>query len=127
MYKFNWDGFTEDDYKVLKDNITNMYDEYCGNVRVGTLCFDLVVRDNELQYDLYIYGTTPGYAYAMDGTPYDCWDGGGLPIGSSYEGFKQIAETEFIKDIESLNCIEEAEKPLKLWQGGLLTRPGEDV
>lgn len=119
MYKFNWDGFTEDDYKVLKDNI--MYDGYYGNIRVGTLCFEVVVRDNELQYDLYAYGTAPGYAYATDGTPYDCWDGGVLPIGLSYEEFKQIAEAEFIKFIESSgrDCIEKAKEPLKLWHGGI--------
>ena len=116
MYKFNWDGFTQEDYKTLKENLPNIYEGYCGNVRAGTLCFDLMVREEELQYDLYVYGIDDDYDYAKDGTPYAYADGGSFQtLPETYEEFKQIAETEFTHFIEIDKWTEQAEKELVIW------------
>lgn len=143
--KFDWKDFTEKDFTnycaKMKDDVE--YDsEYVGCVRVGDLCFDLLIRLNEngdqiLTYDLYVGGVDTGYGYSNinklnpdmhreeDDYPYDyvC----GLDFAStctnmSYEYFKSYAEAEFEHFIEvesesykEASLIDKANEPLNVW------------
>lgn len=75
--KFNWKGFTEEDFVNYCATIENnqMFDnDFVGRVTVGDLCFDFIVReDNDeivLDYDWYIGGIDDGYGYGKDNYPY---------------------------------------------------------
>lgn len=70
--KFNWKGFTEEDFVNYCATIENnqMFDnDFVGRVTVGDLCFDFIVReDNDeivLDYDWYIGGIDDGYGYEI--------------------------------------------------------------
>ena len=142
---FDWRDFTEKDFDDYCEQIKSdvEYDgEYVGCVRVGDLCFDLVIRLNEngdqiLTYDLYVGGVDTGYGYSNpnkfnpdmyreeDDYPYDyvC----GLDFSStctnmSYDYFKVYAEAEFEHFIKVENerykeacLIDKANEPLKVW------------
>ena len=128
--KFDWTNFTSIDFtdycaKVENDIIES--DDYVGCVRVGDLCFDLLVRtDGEdkwwLSYDLYVGGVDTGYGYSdvvrakkiYNGEPYDepkdpqypydYAEGGdfeGTMISMTYEDFQKHAEAEFKKYIKT--------------------------
>lgn len=133
---FNWDGLPKDDFVDYCARMENNLIEdgaYVGCVRIGVLCFDLVVREyahdkpreHALDYDLYIGGIDSGYGYTLTNKyPYS-YDGGGsfesLMIDLTYEQFKDNVEralTDFIMNEGSehnISLVEEANKPLKIW------------
>ena len=131
--KFDWSEFTQKDfvnYCAKLENDTIIDGDYIGCVRVGELCFDLVVRcyDNKLtlDYDLHIGGIDDGYGYSrVDGTPYTEDGGGtfvdGIMIDCCYDKFKEVAEgafTDFINNEGSshgVSLIDKANKPLHIW------------
>lgn len=143
--KFDWSEFTEVGFfnygEKMKDEV-EYGDEYVGCVRIGDLCFDLLIRldDNGnkiFTYDLYVGGVDTGYGYSNpnkfnkelynpeDDYPYDYV--GGLDFSStctnmSYDNFKLYAEAEFEHFIKVENeaykeasLIEKANEPLKVW------------
>lgn len=128
---FNWDGFTATDfadYCARVESGTTAYDlDYIGAVRVGELCFDLVVREANdegtamfLTYDLYVGGVDTGYGYKKDGYPYDYADGKDFAdtcTSMSYEDFKKMCEKEFTEfiSIKGKEIREKAEMPLHIW------------
>lgn len=127
QFKFNWDDFSATDFvdfcaKAENDQIED--GEYVGCVRVGELCFDLVVRSTHIEgrlvldYDLYIGGVDSGYGYTKDGYPYD--EGGGGSFGSlcidmTYDDFKSHAKQVLGGFIHKENRKEKAMAPLRLW------------
>lgn len=128
--KFDWTNFTEIDFTDYCSKAENglMYeDEYVGCVRVGNLCFDLMIRDNDgklyLSYDLYVGGVDSGYGYTTSDYPYDYAEGGNFEdtmISMSYEEFQKYAEEKFelfikIWPYEAASLIEKANEPLNIW------------
>lgn len=136
-YKFDWSNFTSEDfvnYCAMMENDQLYADDYVGCVRVGDLCFDLVLRcyDDEnlvLTYDLYVGGMDTGYGYSnrcneTPDYPYDFAEGGdwfSTCIYLSYEGFKLLAEESFKDYIEhsgytlTHSLIDRAKEPLHIW------------
>ncbi len=129
--KFDWTNFTEidfADYCAKAENNMIGDDEYVGAVRVGNLCFDLMVRANEndelyLSYDLYVGGVDSGYGYTVSDYPYDYAEGGDFEntmISMTYEEFQKYAEGKFEEFImtwpyEAASLIEKANEPLNIW------------
>lgn len=135
--KFDWTNFTEVDFTdycaKTENDILIATDDYVGCVRVGNLCFDLLIRfdDNNksyLSYDLYVGGVDSGYGYSSrnDKTeeyPYDYADGGMFEdrmIWMTYEEFQKYAEYEFEKYINTHNyseasLVDKANEPLNIW------------
>jgi hypothetical protein len=129
--KFDWTNFTEvdfTDYCAKAENNMLSVDEYVGCVRVGNLCFDLMVRTNEndesyLSYDLYVGGVDSGYGYTASDYPYDYAEGGNFEdtmISMTYEEFQTYAEEKFelfiiIWPYEAASLIEKANEPLNIW------------
>ncbi len=130
--KFNWDGFTEVDFANYCAKVeNNMFNngEYCiGCVRVGDLCFDLLItrlnRKLVLFYDLYIGGINDGYGYGFHAYPYT--EGGGryfedTMISLTYDKFIESAERAFVDYIfnsnyaEKYHLVEKANEPLHVW------------
>lgn len=130
---FNWDGLVQNDFvnycaRIESETISDGY--YIGCVRVGDLCFDLIVRQYdswELDYDLYIGGIDDGYGYSQldAGYPYSEDSGGsfadGLLINLTYDKFKEVVEaalTDFICNegsVYNVSLIEKANEPLHIW------------
>ena len=137
MMKFDWSNFTQNDFvdycAKTENEMLTAIDDYVGCVRVGNLCFDLLVEmDNKnkwrLAYDLYVGGVDSGYGYSarndkMEEYPYDYADGGMFEdtmISMSYEDFQKHAEAEFEKYIKThtynaASLIEKANEPLNIW------------
>lgn len=128
--KFDWTNFTEidfTDYCAKAENDLMHEDEYVGCVRVGNLCFDLMVRDNDgklyLSYDLYVGGVDSGYGYTASDYPYDYAEGGNFEdtmISMSYEEFQKYAEEKFelfikIWPYEAASLVGKANEPLNIW------------
>lgn len=144
--KFNWDSFTKNEFENYKKRVTNddMLDELLreaciGNVRVGELCFDLLIQELEtddeevfnlcLTYDLYVGGEDTGYGYSNryghNNYPYDYAEGNafnGTCTDMTYEDFQKYAEEVFenyIKDegqfYVSYSLIDKANTELNLW------------
>lgn len=129
--KFNWDGFTEEDFVKYCATIENekMFDnDFIGCVRIGDLCFDLVLREynNEfvLDYDLYVGGIDDGYAYGKENYPYTEGGGGTFEdslISMSYDDFVKQAEEAFTDYIyhsnysTEYNLVDKANEPLHTW------------
>ena len=129
--KFNWKGFTEEDFVNYCATIENnqMFDnDFVGRVTVGDLCFDFIVReDNDelvLDYDLYIGGIDDGYGYGKGNYPYTEGGGGRFAnslIFMSYNDFVKQAEellTDYIYNSNystKYNLIEKANEPLRVW------------
>ena len=122
---FNWDGMTEQTFAMLcktmekyshsyDDYITNVhYNDFIGSVRIGNLCFDIVVREDNnegtcVDYDLYVGGVDTGYGYSnpnkydplnyngQDDYPYDYAGSGTFkePFHKmTYDVFKKYAES----------------------------------
>lgn len=118
---FNWDGFTEWHYNKYIKNFSR-YDDYIGAVRIGDICIDLLIYDdNTLSYDFYVAHEDTGYGYKSDVFPYDYADGGkmGMPCDLSYEEFKDKAEKLFVEYITSYkgnySLVEHANRPLEIW------------
>ena len=111
--KFNWKGFTEEDFVNYCATIENnqMFDnDFVGRVTVGGLCFDFIVReDNDelvLDYDLYIGGIDDGYGYGKDNYPYTEGGGGRFEnslIFMSYNDFVKQAEESLTDYIYNSN------------------------
>ena len=102
--------------------------DYIGCVRVGNLCFDLVVSydiygKQFLAYDLYVGGVDTGYGYSDSNYPYDYAEGGNFEdtlISMTYENFQKYAEEKFelfikIWPDEGPSLIEKANEPLNIW------------
>lgn len=129
--KFNWNGFTEEDFVDYCAKMENdqVYDGDCvGCVAVGDLCFDLIVRENGnelvLDYDLYIGGIDDGYSYGKDNYPYTEGGGGSFEetmISYTYGAFVKLAEFKFQDFImysymsNEYDLIEKANEPLHVW------------
>lgn len=126
-YKFDWTGFTEENYncmnEIREDYTVGIYDfYYVGFVCVGDLCFELNLRADDgifcLDYDLYVGGIDDGYGYGMNDYPYTYADGGALMVPPSYKEFKSSAEkvfTEYINDYGLYDLPEKASIPLHIW------------
>ena len=138
--KFNWDEFSEKDFanycKKMRSNI-EYEGEWVGCVRVGDLCFDLVIALNKnddmiFEYDLYVGNVDTGYGYSnlnknddSDDYPYDCVNGLNFPntcVDMTYEYFKEYAEAEFehfiiVEDetYKLASLIDKANEELKVW------------
>lgn len=131
--KFSWNEFTENDFinyctRMKNDMISD--GDYIGCVRVGDLCFDLVVREYNigkrmLDYDLYVGGIDDGYSPIESDYPYS-FDGGGtfengIMVNLTYEEFKTIAEYAFEDFItnegssHNVSLIEKASETLHVW------------
>ena len=129
--KFDWTNFTKidfTDYCAKVENSMIGYDDYVGCVRVGNLCFDLIVFYDEngkqfLAYDLYVGGVDSGYGYTASDYPYDYAEGGNFEdtmISMTYEEFQKYAEEKFELFItmwpyEAASLIEKANEPLNIW------------
>ena len=128
--KFDWTNFTEVDftnYCAKAENDLLIEGDYIGCVRVGNLCFDLMVRLNDdklyLSYDLYVGGVDSGYGYTASDYPYDYAEGGNFEdtmISMSYEEFQKYAEEKFelfitIWPYEAASLVEKANEPLNVW------------
>ena len=132
--KFDWTELTAIDFTNYCAKVeNNMFeaDEYVGCVRVGELCFDILLQnvgygEGEklvMVYDLYVGGVDTGYGYSdtvraqkmyngesYDDTeknptfPYDYAEGGSFEdsmISWNYDDFKKHAEAEFEKFIKT--------------------------
>lgn len=138
--KFDWSEFSAEKYARIKGAKSegNEYDTdyYEACVRVGDLCFDVVLTEcigdgnvsRSLFYYLYVGGIDSGYGYSskegMDGYPYDQADRGPLPkefLDLPYEEFKLAAENFFTKCIaeseynKQCDLLTKAAEPLKVW------------
>lgn len=132
--RFYWNDFTEQDfvnYCTKMENNMLYADDYIGAVRVGDLCFDLVLRSYDesksliLTYDLYIGGVDNGYGYGKkDNYPYDYAEGSDFEdtcISMTYKDFQKMAEASFANYIkhcefyDSVNLIEKANEELHVW------------
>ena len=116
MYHFVW-SLSSDDW----NNRDQIFD-YLGSCRIGNLCFDILVRDDEgrsyLSYDCYIGGIDDGYGYGKDGYPYTYGDGGdwdSLFPGCSLEAFQESAENEFREFIVKNRLEGKAGEDLRTW------------
>ena len=128
-YTFDWSNFTKEDFVDYCAKIENnqlLADDYVGCVRVGDLCFDLVLRlypataEEEdayydspeankliLTYDLYVGGVDSGYGYSdrdksTPNYPYDFAEGSDFDetcIRYTYEDFQTLAEEAFTEYI----------------------------
>ena len=129
--KFNWNGFTEEDFvdycAKMENGQVYVYD-CVGCVTVGDLCFDLIVREYNdefiLDYDLYVGGVDDGYGYGKDNYPYTEAGGRNFEdsmISMSYDDFVKQAEEAFTDYIYNsnystkYNLIEKANEPLHVW------------
>ena len=115
MFVFNWDRFTEDDYKNMLDE-----KEDFGQVYVGDICIELVVEscgvidlknetqecDTILLYNFYVAHENTGYGYKDEGIvnvggrgmPYDFANGDAMTMPCHdllYSDFKNKAEELF--------------------------------
>ena len=129
--KFNWNGFTEEDFANYCATIKNeqMFDnDFVGCVTVGDLCFDFVVREYDdrfvLDYDLYVGGIDDGYGYGKDNYPYIEAEGGSFAdtiISMNYDEFVKQAEELFTDYIYNsyysakYNLVDKANEPLHIW------------
>ena len=135
MLKFNWDGFTAENYDEYfrEEHIDDC--DYIGSVRIGDLCFEIVAwhfgRDGDrLGFEIYVGGVDDGYGYSKSGSclcqdetdkgyPYTQMDGDVFSFdernGMSYEEFRTAAEEEFTQYIEWYDLTEKAEMPLHIW------------
>lgn len=77
-------NFGEDEFRKAVEGIEKQDDseDFLGNLYIGDLCFDLVLRDHEgdtgvvLDADLYVGGVDTGYGYTRTNQlPYDERDG----------------------------------------------------
>lgn len=129
--KFDWTNFTKvnfEDYCTMARNSVNTAHDYIGCVRVGNLCFDILIAYDEkgkmwLAYDLYVGGVDTGYGYTASDYPYDYAEGGNFEdviISMTYEEFQKYAENQlenYIKTwpYEKASLIEKANEPLNIW------------
>ena len=111
--KFTWD--------LEKEKIIGEDEDYIGNMRIGTICFDIIIREAILNFDCYVGGIGDyGYSTKVGFENYPYEEYGGFDIEKDYtkmslEDIKQEAERlaeEFI--IES-HLTNEAKKELILW------------
>lgn len=139
--EFNYDGFPKQKwielYTKLRENDIDD-DEYCGSIRVGDLCFDIILHtsiywdSNELDPtdsyvcgDLYIGGVDSGYGYGNDNYPYDySSDGADMSVKEflnliTYEEWKTKFEELAMETIERNNehygTVAKANEPLHVW------------
>lgn len=124
-YKFDWKNFGLDRFgQTLRKMPERRFADWCvGSVRVGDICFDLVLRDYgddglTLTYDTYVGGIDDGYGYGIAHYPYTFADGGSLSVLPSYGDFKSSAEkvfTEYINDYGMFDLPAKADMPLHIW------------
>lgn len=128
-YNFNWEEFTESDYKELKKDVKRGDDGFYGCVRCGWLCFDinLVLDCGEsetsvmyIDFGCYVPYKDTGYGYKyVNGVevPYDYADGFYMESSNlPFEKFKEKAEkelTEFINANKVL--VDNANKDMLIW------------
>ena len=135
-----WDEFPKSTFEETQKNATSKLDhndfsdcsDFRGCVRVGDLCFDIVMRDSgaehpALTYDLYAGHIDSGYGYSCRSdveVPYDYIDGWDFDsdwVEISYDEFKNKAEkelTEFILRQSATSKYEleaKANEPLNIW------------
>ena len=142
--EFCWDEFTEEDFMKYKFDMQNgklVADDWVGNVRIGELCCDLVLREYTegeltLTYDVYVGGVDSGYGYSTreamatgkykdkyevpdeEQYPYDYADGGDFDdscVSLSYTHLKKMAEAKIADFIRLNNLQEKANAPLHKW------------
>jgi len=134
-FKFDWSGFTEDDFRKLKEDIERgkvVEGNNYGSVHAGSISIDLCWRDNPeqgplLDIDFYTLGEKGigGQIELKDGTevPYSEYFAGQIGFDSvekySYEEFKKAYEDVLVdllahgEDME--HYIREAQRPLVDW------------
>lgn len=126
-YKFDWRDFDKEKYDQMQKGINNIWDDCYGNVRIGEICFDVVLRsvdDNVIIcFDCYI-ANKEGYAEKQmpDGTwlQYDYADGFDIEDTTlSYKDFVRFAEKRMTDYINNGNygylLKEKANKELLIW------------
>lgn len=129
--KFNWDGFTEEDfanYCAIIENEKMFDNDFVGCIRIGDLCFDLIIREYNdefvLDYDLYVGGIDDGYGYGKENYPYTEGGGGSFEdslISMRYNDFVKQAEEAFTDYIYNsnysakYNLVDKANEPLHTW------------
>jgi len=104
-------NFSKKDYKKVQKDIksylagknTNIDGGFYGNIYIGKLCFDVLVRDYgesgcALSVDCYAYGLDRHYATLNDGTPYAYCDGTDLYITKDNKSL--------IKDMPYRECLD---------------------
>ena len=129
--KFDWTEFLESDFtgycaKAKSNTITS--EDFIGCVRVGDLCFDLLISYNLqgkmfMAYDLYVGGVDTGYGYSVAGYPYDYAGGGNFEdsiTNMTYEEFRKYAEEKFelfitIFPYEPISLVEKANHLCGIW------------
>lgn len=116
MLNYVW-SLSDDDW----DSRDRIFD-YIGSCRVGNLCFDVLIRNDErrayLSYDCYIGGIDDGYGYGKDGYPYTYGDGGDwdtLFPDFSKEEFQAFAEETFSDFIVANHLEHKATEEFREW------------
>lgn len=119
--------------KIKSSKSTKIHD-YIGSIRIGTLCFDLLERQEDskkyLYADLYVGGIDTGYAYGEDDYPYtyidqiyERLDFDKLP--NHYKEFRKLMEERITRRIRHAKPIidgniefslqEKVMEDLKIW------------
>lgn len=130
--KINWDELKRENYINKEEDLSEMFDDCIGFIRIGEICVDVIIRcygdtDNPeyvYSYDFYVANEDTGYAYKeeMNNLPYDYADGVDLKaLAFSYDEFVEKSEnmiTMFIERNDKSNgysLVEKANKPLLIW------------
>ena len=106
--KFNWDGFTKEKYTEMVNEFGA--DNYYGNIIIGDLCFDIVIRYYTynvptITLDCYVANEDTGYGY-RDGMAYDYADGTYIDeTYLSYDDFVRMAEEKMERYIKANDTV----------------------
>lgn len=124
-YDWEFDAAAFENYCAKIESGDLFADEYVGCVRVGELCFDLVLRELEkdrltLTFDLYVGGVNSGYGYSKiePEYPYDEADGEAFSddcTGMTYAEFQAMAIGKFENYIQIKHLEDKADMPLHKW------------
>lgn len=138
--EFNYDYFSKQKWielyaKLREGDVDD--DEYYGAVRIGDLCFDIVLHtsidwdgnfdavDSYIDGDLYVGGIDSGYGYGKENYPYEfTYDGADMTVKEfldliTYEEwkikFEELAKETIEIEDERYGTIAKANGPLHVW------------
>ena len=103
--EFNWDNFTEEQFKSVKEEITSgkIKEDYKGQVYVGSVCAEFTITDKEsnwVDYNNYILGEKG--EGEISGIPYSYKAGKQIVMNTfsenSYEDFKTVIKNVLMQD-----------------------------
>lgn len=121
---FNWDGLSKEKYINSKQKLNELIDCCIGNIRIGEICIDVVIRyygEPVYTFDFYVANEDTGYGY-KENIAYDYAEGTEMyMIPSTYEDFTKRAEKiimKFILDNDNqygYSLWDKAKKQLLIW------------